>query len=182
LLTFRFAQTKDNMINSRVIQRQLKKAGMTCETAFDGQQGLDAVVRSYEDGQRRFNCVLVSHPVSALCSSAPDLLAERLGAAQMDCEMPVMSGPQAVKEIRRLEAAGTLPSRSTIFALTGNARQGQIDDAMEAGMDDVIIKPYRIDQLLVRSASAHVSRKGDSKADDRRPALQEKLRTQSKVV
>jgi hypothetical protein len=32
--------------------------------------------------------------------------------------------------------------------LAGNARQGQIDEAKAAGMDDVIIKPYRLDDLL----------------------------------
>jgi len=30
----------------------------------------------------------------------------------------------------------------------GNARQGQIDEAKAAGMDDVVIKPYRLDDLL----------------------------------
>jgi CheY-like chemotaxis protein len=53
----------------------------------------------------------------------------------MDLEMPIMDGLTAVKEIRMAEAAGTL-SRQMVIALTGNARQGQIDQAIEAGMDD----------------------------------------------
>lgn len=53
----------------------------------------------------------------------------------MDLEMPIMDGLTAVKEIRMAEAAGTL-SRQMVIALTGNARQGQIDQALEAGMDD----------------------------------------------
>ena len=53
----------------------------------------------------------------------------------MDLEMPIMDGLTAVREIRSAEAAGTL-SRQMVIALTGNARQGQIDQAMEAGMDD----------------------------------------------
>jgi CheY-like chemotaxis protein len=32
--------------------------------------------------------------------------------------------------------------------IAGNARQGQIDEAKAAGMDDVVIKPYRLDDLL----------------------------------
>jgi CheY-like chemotaxis protein len=46
-----------------------------------------------------------------------------------------MDGLTAVKEIRAAEQAGTL-SRNMVIALTGNARQGQIDHALEAGMDD----------------------------------------------
>lgn len=53
----------------------------------------------------------------------------------MDLEMPIMDGLTAVREIRASEEAGTL-SKQLVIALTGNARQGQIDQAMEAGMDD----------------------------------------------
>ena len=79
----------------------------------------------------------------------------------MDLEMPVMDGLTAVKHIRAEEAEGTL-SRNQVIALSafvspaparsclelmrvaGNARQGQIDEAKAAGMDDVVIKPYRL--------------------------------------
>jgi CheY-like chemotaxis protein len=46
-----------------------------------------------------------------------------------------MDGLTAVREIRSAEMAGTL-SRNMVIALTGNARQGQIDQALAAGMDD----------------------------------------------
>lgn len=36
----------------------------TCEVAFDGKQGVDAIVRSFQEGQKRFNCVLV-RPIRA---------------------------------------------------------------------------------------------------------------------
>ena len=60
---------------------------------------------------------------------------KRYNAVLMDLEMPVMDGLTAVRELRSAEAAGTL-SRNMVIALTGNARQGQIDQALEAGMDD----------------------------------------------
>lgn len=46
-----------------------------------------------------------------------------------------MDGLTAVREIRVAEQKGTL-GRQMVVALTGNARQGQIDQAMESGMDD----------------------------------------------
>jgi CheY-like chemotaxis protein len=49
--------------------------------------------------------------------------------------IPVMDGLTAIKEIRAAEEAGTL-RRNMVIALTGNARQGQIDQALDAGMDD----------------------------------------------
>jgi len=50
-------------------------------------------------------------------------------------DQAVMDGLTAVREIRDAERAGTL-SPQMVIALTGNARQGQIDQAMESGMDD----------------------------------------------
>lgn len=49
-------------------------------------------------------------------------------------------GLTAVREIRKMEAAGELPCRNRIFALTGNARAGQVQSARDAGMDDVIVR------------------------------------------
>jgi CheY-like chemotaxis protein len=45
-----------------------------------------------------------------------------------------MSGLEAIALIRNLERAGKL-RRSHVIALTGNARQQQIEDALAAGMD-----------------------------------------------
>lgn len=44
-------------------------------------------------------------------------------------------------------------------ALTGNAREGQINEALAAGMNSVIIKPYRIDQVLEQLRLAASSQK-----------------------
>lgn len=49
-------------------------------------------------------------------------------------------GLTAVREIRRLEAAGEIPGPNRIYALTGNARAGQVESAREAGMDDVLVR------------------------------------------
>lgn len=83
--------------------------------------------------------------------------------------MPVMDGITAVKRIRQDEEEGRV-ERRLVIALTGNARQEQIEQACEAGMDDgesprlciarvtlmcpVVIKPYKLPALLTRIEEA----------------------------
>jgi len=71
----------------------------------------------------------------------------------MDCEMPVMNGYTAVRKLRELEAEGVYKQRNYVIALTGNARAGQVQSARDAGMDEVMIKPYKIDDLLLTMRS-----------------------------
>ena len=55
--------------------------------------------------------------------------------------MLVMDGLTAVRRIREMEASGELPGkRNKIFALTGNAREGQVENIRSAGMDDVLVR------------------------------------------
>jgi DNA-binding response OmpR family regulator len=37
-----------------------------------------------------------------------------------------------------------------VIGVTANVRQQQIDTAMQAGMDDVVGKPFRVAELLAR--------------------------------
>ncbi|QLI83094.1 PAS domain S-box protein [Chitinibacter fontanus] len=62
----------------------------------------------------------------------------------MDCQMPEMDGFAATRAIRALGAGFTvLP----IVALTANAFQSDIDECMQAGMNDFVSKPIRADEL-----------------------------------
>ena len=61
-------------------------------------------------------------------------------------------GLSAVREIRKMEESGELPPQNLIFALTGNAREGQIRSALDAGMDDVIVRISLFQYILLLHA------------------------------
>jgi CheY-like chemotaxis protein len=67
--------------------------------------------------------------------------------------MPVMDGLTCVRRIREYEATGQIISHIPVIAITANARSEQINIAMEAGMDTVVTKPFRIPDLVPRMQS-----------------------------
>ncbi|KAF8312814.1 hypothetical protein DL93DRAFT_2168193 [Clavulina sp. PMI_390] len=71
---------------------------------------------------------------------------------------PPRSGYAAAREIRKMESEGVFAQRNYVIALTGNARSAQIQSARDAGMDDVMIKPYKIEELLHTIRSRTTSR------------------------
>ena len=64
--------------------------------------------------------------------------------------MPIINGLTAVAKIRELEKDGLLNGRVPVIGVTANVRQQQIETAMQAGMDDVVGKPFRVAELLAR--------------------------------
>ncbi len=65
----------------------------------------------------------------------------------MDCQMPEMDGFEATRQLRlREQERGWPPYR--VVAMTANAMQSDKDACLEAGMDDYLSKPVRMEQLL----------------------------------
>jgi CheY-like chemotaxis protein len=62
----------------------------------------------------------------------------------MDCQMPELDGWEATRQIRAMEGAG---KRVYIAALTAGAYDGDRERCLEAGMDDFLAKPFRIQDL-----------------------------------
>lgn len=65
----------------------------------------------------------------------------------MDVQMPEMSGPEASKEIRRLEKEAKR-KRTPIIALTANAMTHHVHECLQSGMDAHVAKPIRPDLLF----------------------------------
>ena len=61
----------------------------------------------------------------------------------MDCMMPELDGYAATSELRTRQAARAVP----IVAMTASTRQGELETCLAAGMDDLVRKPLRVDEL-----------------------------------
>jgi PAS domain S-box-containing protein len=70
---------------------------------------------------------------------------EDFDAVLMDCQMPVMDGYEATRQIRQQEKFKDLP----ILAMTANAMKGDKEKVLAVGMNDHIAKPLNVDQMFI---------------------------------
>ncbi|MGH2850118.1 MAG: ATP-binding protein [Solirubrobacteraceae bacterium] len=121
----------DNPVNQQVLLRQAQRLGIDAEVVVNGQEVLAALERSTYD------------------------------AVLMDCQMPVMDGYAATREIREREARERRP-RLPIVAVTANAMREDFDRCRDAGMDDFIAKPVALAALAKAIERAVAASRGDA--------------------
>ncbi|HEY9029616.1 MAG TPA: response regulator [Burkholderiaceae bacterium] len=109
---------EDNAINREIALTILTRAGLRVSVARDGQEALDMLVAQTFDG------------------------------VLMDCQMPVLDGYAATRELRRQARWQALP----VIAMTANAMVGDRDKAIAAGMNDHIAKPIKVDEMFATLA------------------------------
>jgi PAS domain S-box-containing protein len=119
---------EDNIVNQKVLAKQLRKAGCVVSTADNGLFALTELRKTayYMPGGVPLSIIL------------------------MDWEMPEMNGLECAREIRRMQVEGDIQGHVPIIAVTANVRGEQIATARESGMDDVVSKPFRVPELLVK--------------------------------
>jgi signal transduction histidine kinase/HPt (histidine-containing phosphotransfer) domain-containing protein/ActR/RegA family two-component response regulator len=71
----------------------------------------------------------------------------RYGLLLTDCNMPEMDGYDLARRIREIEASSG-KKRTPIIACTANALDGESEKCMDAGMDDYLVKPVELSQIL----------------------------------
>jgi signal transduction histidine kinase/CheY-like chemotaxis protein len=110
----RILLAEDNVVNEKVATRFLQKLGYAVDAVVNGREAVDAWAKG------GYNLVL------------------------MDCQMPVLDGYAATREIRARERNG---ERIPIVALTANAMPKDELECRQAGMDDHLAKPIDREEL-----------------------------------
>lgn len=67
----------------------------------------------------------------------------------MDVQMPEMNGFEATKEIRDIEQSEGRTTKMPIIAMTASLLKTEIDSCYNAGMNNYIPKPYKLEELIV---------------------------------
>lgn len=152
---------EDNTVNQKVLSTQLKRLGCRVSIANHGLECLDYLrsTKLWHHGD-----VNVSDDVAAkhLCgSAAPTESNHLIDVILMDIEMPVMGGLACTRTIRELERQNILQLSAEahrdrpvvwhqipIISISANARLEQSQQQRDAGVDDIVTKPFRIPQLM----------------------------------
>jgi signal transduction histidine kinase/ActR/RegA family two-component response regulator len=67
----------------------------------------------------------------------------------MDVQMPEMNGFEATKKIREIESTQKRETSIPIIAMTASLLKTEIDSCYNAGMNNYIPKPYKLEELIV---------------------------------
>jgi CheY-like chemotaxis protein len=106
---------EDNLVNQKVMCRQLRKKGYVVYTACHGLEALEFLE------QTKF-------------WSGKEDTGKDLSVILLDIEMPVMDGLTCVRKIRQLEIEGVLNAHIPVVSVSANARHEQVQNAKVAGM------------------------------------------------
>ena len=111
---FKLLLVEDNLSNQKLVSKFIEMLGYKCDLALNGYEAL------IMEKQKNYHLIF------------------------MDCQMPVMDGYEATKNIRALDNPKIRP---IIIALTANAMKGDKEKCLQIGMDDYLSKPVRIDAI-----------------------------------
>jgi PAS domain S-box-containing protein len=107
----------DNEFNRVVLMKQLTLLGYDADDSVDGRDALDKI------GRNDYSLIIT------------------------DCHMPRMDGFDLTRKVRQIQ--GTMPAadRTVVIAYTADAMSESREQCLDAGMDDVLIKPVDLNAL-----------------------------------
>jgi CheY-like chemotaxis protein len=130
----RILVAEDNAVNQKLALRLLEKMGYRADVAANGLEAIEAVERGLS----------VRVPYDVIL---------------MDIQMPEMDGLEATRQI---VTRWPRDQRPAIIAMTANVMEGDREITIEAGMDDYVAKPIRVEELIgALSRVTPLSEKGD---------------------
>ncbi len=130
----RILVAEDNAVNQKLALRLLEKMGYRADVAANGLEAIEAVERG----------LAVRVPYDVIL---------------MDIQMPEMDGLEATHQIVK---RWSQDERPTIVAMTANVMEGDREMTLEAGMNDYVAKPIRVEELIgALSRVTPLSEKGD---------------------
>lgn len=118
----RILVVEDNVVNQKVAKGLLAKLGYSCDSVANGQEALKILEEIHYD------------------------------LVLMDCQMPIMDGYEATRQIRN-QASRVRNHEIPIIAMTANAMLGDREKVLEAGMNDFLTKPVvlsKLDQTIAK--------------------------------
>jgi len=116
----RILLAEDNAVNQKLALRLLEKMGYRADVAANGLEAIEAVERGLS----------VRVPYDVIL---------------MDIQMPEMDGLEATRQI---VTRWPQDQRPAIIAMTANVMEGDREITVEAGMDDYVAKPIRVEELI----------------------------------
>jgi len=128
-LSYSILVVEDNLVNQKVLRKQLEKLGHTVYVVSNGVEAL-------------------SFLETTSCWQGNAASAISLSVVLMDIEMPVMDGITCARLIRQAQTCGDIVGHVPVIAVSANARHEQVSHAIECGMDDAISKPFRVAELI----------------------------------
>lgn len=117
---------EDNLINQRLLKKQLVGSGYRVSVANHGREAVDKVLASQDSPKDLIHLVL------------------------MDVEMPILNGLQATRILREAEAKGELRKHIPVIAVSANAREEQKKRMFDAGADGYLTKPFQLPELVAK--------------------------------
>ncbi|HKM32766.1 MAG TPA: response regulator, partial [Oscillospiraceae bacterium] len=105
---------EDNEINYQFLSKYLMTKGFRCDVAVNGKDAVEAFKK------QKYDLIF------------------------MDCQMPVMDGFEATKQIRRIQGEG---AHTPIIAMTAYSLESDDKKCFAAGMDEFISKPVDVNKI-----------------------------------